>query len=101
MRGEGTANLAAAARAAGASRLIAQSIAWDLPPEMAARLDEHERTVLKFCGDGLVLRYGQFYGPGTYYEDEPPEQPRIEIDEAARRTLSALEAPCGVILVTD
>jgi nucleoside-diphosphate-sugar epimerase len=40
MREEGTRNLVAAARAAGASRFIAQSVAWDLAPEFAARLEE-------------------------------------------------------------
>jgi nucleoside-diphosphate-sugar epimerase len=101
MREEGTRNLVAAARAAGASRFIAQSIAWDLPPESAARLDEHERMVHEFPGTGIVLRYGQFYGPGTYYEDEPPESPRIEIDEAARRTLPSLKAPAGTIVIAE
>lgn len=66
IREEGTKNLVAAARAAGASRFIAQSIAWDLPPDMAGRLEEHERMTHEFPGVGIVLRYGQFYGPGTY-----------------------------------
>ncbi len=101
MREEGTANLVHAARAAGASRFIAQSIAWDLAPEFAARLEEHERLTLGFHGVGVVLRYGQFYGPGTYYEDEPPEPPRIEIAEAAQRTLKALDAPGGVIVIAE
>lgn len=101
MREEGTANLVAAARAGGATRLIAQSIAWDLPPEMAARLDEHERMVHEFGGVGVVLRYGQFYGPGTYYEEDPPDPPRIEIDEAARRTLPSLKAPTGTIVIAE
>jgi nucleoside-diphosphate-sugar epimerase len=101
MREEGTANLVHAARAAGAGRFIAQSIAWDLAPEYAGRLEEHERLTLGFPGTGIVLRYGQLYGPGTYYEDEPPESPRIEVAEAARRTLRALEAPTGTIVVAE
>ena len=101
MREEGTANLVHAARAAGASRFIAQSIAWDLPPEAAARLEEHERLSLGFHGIGVVLRYGQFYGPGTYYEEDPPEQPRVEVGEAARKTIKALDAPTGVLTITD
>ena len=51
---------------------------------------------------GVVVRYGTFYGPGTYSESErmsPP--PRIHIDEAARRTLPLLEAPSGVVVVAD
>lgn len=87
MREEGTRNLVDAARAGGASRFIAQSIAWDLPPGMAARLDEHERMVHEFGGVGIVLRYGQFYGPGTYYEEDPPESP-------ASRSTKPPAAPC-------
>jgi nucleoside-diphosphate-sugar epimerase len=101
MREEGTANLVHAARAAGASRFLAQSIAWDLAPEYAERLEEHERLTLGFHGAGVVLRYGQFYGPGTYFEDEPPDPPRIEIAEAARRTLHALDEPTGVVLIAE
>ena len=101
MREVGTKNLVDAARAAGASRFIAQSIAWDLPPEMASRLEEHERMVHEFPGVGIVLRYGQFYGPGTYYEAEPPDPPRIQIDAAACQTVSSLEAESGVVEIVD
>jgi nucleoside-diphosphate-sugar epimerase len=101
MREEGTKNLVDAARAGGASRFIAQSIAWGPPAETAARLGEHERMVHEFGGVGIVLRYGQFYGPGTYYEEDPPEHPRIEIDEAARRTLPSLKAPAGTIVIAE
>jgi nucleoside-diphosphate-sugar epimerase len=99
MRIEGTANLLAAARAAGATRFVAQSVAWELPGEGAASIAELEATVLE--AGGGVVRYGQFYGPGTYYEDGPPEPPRIQIDAAARRTLPALEAPSGVITIVE
>ena len=99
MREEGTANLVHAARAAGATRFHAQSIAWDLAPEYAERLEEHERLTLGFHGAGVVLRYGQFYGPGTYFEEDPPEPPAIEIGEAARRTMKYLDAPTGVITI--
>ena len=34
-----------------------------------------------------MLRYGQFYGPGTYNEQQPPEEPRVHIDRAAERTV--------------
>ena len=101
MREEGTANLVHAARAAGASRFLAQSIAWDLDPEYAGRLEEHERLTLGFHGAGVVLRYGQLYGPGTYYEEDPPEPPAIEIREAARRTMKCLDAPTGVVTIAE
>ena len=50
---------------------------------------------------GVVIRYGQFYGPGTYYETGPPDPPRIHVDDAARQTLPALAAPPGVTIVAD
>ena len=100
MRTEGTHNLLAAAAAAGASRFVAQSIAWELPGADATRaVSEHEAAVLG--ANGVVVRYGQFYGPGTYFEDEPAPPPRIQIDEAARRTLPALEAPAGILTIVD
>ena len=71
MRREGTDNLLAAARAAHATLAVG----------------------------GVVLRYGRFYGPGTWYEDELPAPPRIRMDEAARRTAGALDAPSGIITV--
>ncbi len=87
LRSEGTANLVAAAKAAGAERFIAQSIAFAyapgppgtvhaerdelLSPEQAPKefrrsagaVADLEREVLG--GGGVVLRYGYFYGPGS------------------------------------
>jgi nucleoside-diphosphate-sugar epimerase len=100
MRTEGTANLLAVARAAGTTRFVAQSIAWELPGEDAVKaVTAHEAAVLG--GGGVVVRYGQFYGPGTYFEDEPPPPPRIQVDEAASRTLATLGAPSGVITIVE
>ncbi len=89
VRSEGTRNLVAAAKAAGARRLIAESVAFFYAPEGDAVKDEDEplfldapppfgeaaktlvgleREVLEIEGiEGLVLRYGWLYGPGTYY----------------------------------
>jgi hypothetical protein len=99
MRREGTRNLLAAAEAAGASRFVAQSIAWQLPGDVGAAVNELERLLL--AADGVVLRYGRLYGPGTYYEHHKPEPPRVQVDEAARRTVPALDAAPGIIDVTD
>jgi hypothetical protein len=99
MRREGTRNLLAAAKAAGASRFVAQSIAWQLPGDAGAAVSELERLVL--AADGVVLRYGRLYGPGTYYENDKPEPPRVHVDEAARRTVPALDAASGIIDVKD
>jgi hypothetical protein len=40
-------------------------------------------------------------GPGTYYQDSPPDPPRIHLDDASRQTLPSLAAPPGVTLVVD
>jgi nucleoside-diphosphate-sugar epimerase len=88
-RFEGGHHLIEAAREAGAHRFLTQSVAFLYAPEGEMVKDEearpwtdapepfgagagptleHEREVLEAPGmDGLVLRYGQFYGPGTYY----------------------------------
>lgn len=47
------------------------------------------------------LRYGQLYGPGTYFEQEKPPSPHIHVDEAAVRAVPALSAPSGVIELTE
>lgn len=99
IRTEGTRNLLAAARAAGATRFLAQSIAWT-PPSGGKAVAEHERLVLD--AGGVVIRYGTFYGPGTYSgPDRVPPPPRIHVDEAARRTVQLLEAPPGVVVVAE
>jgi nucleoside-diphosphate-sugar epimerase len=99
MRTEGTRNLLAAAAQAGASRFLAQSIAWT-PPSGGEAVAEHERLVL--AAGGVVLRYGTFYGPGTYSgSGKVPPPPRIHVDEAARRTVALLTAPSGVVVVTE
>jgi uncharacterized protein YbjT (DUF2867 family) len=79
IRREGTRNLFAAAPDA---RVVAQSVAFPLSPEGAAACAELERLVAG--RGGVSLRLGRLHGPGTYYEDELPPEPRIHIDEAAR-----------------
>ena len=92
LRTEGTRILMEAAQAAGASRFIAQSIAFAYAPEGDTLAEEEERlyldapasfveiiqavdslekTVLEASGiEGFVLRYGYFYGPGTVYAED-------------------------------
>ncbi|HET8815426.1 MAG TPA: NAD(P)-dependent oxidoreductase [Solirubrobacterales bacterium] len=90
VREEGTRNLVAAAKAAGARRVVAESVAFfyesegglikdeeaplfrEPPARFAAGCDallSLERQVLE-AGEpeGVVLRCGWFYGPGTYYD---------------------------------
>ena len=99
IRRDGTRNLIAAASAAGARRLLAQSIAWKLPGDGGAAVEDLERMVLD--ARGVVLRYGRFYGPGTYSEDEAPSDPRIHIDSAAEQTVQVLTSGSGVMTIVD
>ena len=99
MRRDGTHNLVAAARAVGAPRIVAQSVAWEMSGDGLAAVQYLEGSVLD--AGGVVIRYGQLYGPGTYYETEPPPPPRVHVDDAARRTVPALDAEPGILVVTD
>jgi 2-alkyl-3-oxoalkanoate reductase len=141
-RAEGGHNLIEAARAAGVRRFITQGIAFIYAPEGGMIKDEeapawtdapepfrggvtamleHEREATQTPGiEGVVLRYGQFYGPGTYYATDGniAEQVRrrrfpvvgrgeamfsfVHIDDAASATVASLErgAP-GVYNVVD
>jgi len=108
IRTEGTRNLMAAARAAGAKRAIAQSIAFVYAPGKAPLresdpLDDSEaqrvtvegvraleRATLETPGiTGLVLRYGRLYGPGTWFEAPGGPGP-LTTDAAAQAALLAV-----------
>jgi nucleoside-diphosphate-sugar epimerase len=99
IRREGTSNLLAAARAAGAPQFIAQSVAWQLSGDGGASVADHEGLVL--AGGGVVLRYGRLYGPGTYYERKLPEHPRVHVDDASRRTIAALGSEPGILTIAE
>jgi nucleoside-diphosphate-sugar epimerase len=111
IREEGTRNLVDAALAAGSDRLIAQSIAWAYAPgpephEEGDPLDlraEGSRSVsiagvaaLEECVlngpplAGVVLRYGQLYGPGTGF-DKPPGRAPLHVNAAAYAALLSVE----------
>jgi nucleoside-diphosphate-sugar epimerase len=109
IRDEGTRNLVTAALAAGARRIVAQSIAFayaegTLPHTEEDRLATDaagragtsargvaslERQVLEAPLDGLVLRYGRLYGPGTG-SDAPTGQAPLHVDAAARAAALAV-----------
>ena len=99
LRREGTKNLLAAAHSAGVTRFLVQSVAWELPGDGGAAVVDMERSVLQ--ANGVVLRYGSFYGPGTYYEERIPDHPRIHVQAAASQTLAAIEAPSGVLFIVE
>ena len=100
IRTEGNQNLIDAARQSGSPKILAQSVAWQLPdgPDALA-VHELERVVL--AEGGVVLSYGQFYGPGTYNEAQVPAEPRVHIDRAADLTVEALGSATGVVVITD
>ena len=100
IRVEGTRNLIDAMTGLDEPKIVAQSIAWTPDPGPGAdAVNSLERAVL--AANGVVLRYGAFYGPGTYYEGELPAAPRVHIDTAAARTVAALDARSGILTVVD
>ena len=92
---EGTRNLLAAACVADTRWFVAQSIAW----RRGANITAHECAVRGF--GGVVLRYGQLYGPGTSYVDDLPPAPRIHVDVAAERTMAHLTGPAATVTIVD
>jgi len=141
IRSEGGANVLAAAQAAGVRRYLKQSIAfWGIPgagladeetplsldasPAVAADarlVTETERRLLETSNlEGIALRYGFFYGPGTWFNSDGDvgQQVRqqqfpivgngdgvwswIHIEDAARATVAAVEqGNRGVYLIVD
>jgi nucleoside-diphosphate-sugar epimerase len=122
VRTEGTRHLVEAARAAGAKRIVAQSIAWayapapkpfteDLPLDLDAEgargvsvrgVAALEQAVLNVEGmTGTVLRYGRFYGPGTGTEAPAGPSP-VHVEAAAWAALLAWRRGIGgVFNVTE
>jgi nucleoside-diphosphate-sugar epimerase len=111
VRDEGTRNLVNAAIAAGARRMIAQSILWTFAPgpEPHAESDPLDAKAEGNRGisvrgaialetltlnspplEGVVLRYGQLYGPGTH-ADKPSDQAPVHVDAAAYAALLAVD----------
>jgi nucleoside-diphosphate-sugar epimerase len=142
LRAEATPHLMAAAQAAGVRRVVCQSISFLTAPEGPPIHDEDARVYLDapaaFAGavkatdtmersvigtpgvEGVVLRYGFFYGPGTAYATDGATAAEIRkrrfpivgkgtgissfvhIDDAAAATVLALDggAP-GIYNVCD
>jgi nucleoside-diphosphate-sugar epimerase len=145
LRTEGTDHLLAAGRAVGARRFVAQSYAgWPfartggpvkgeedpLDPDPPARLREGHEAIRYLenavtsidWGEGIVLRYGGFYGPGTSLSSDPhaemvePIMQRkfpvigdgggvwsfVQIEDAATATVAAVErGKTGIYNVVD
>ena len=141
LRTEGTRNLMRGATAAGARRLISQSIAWAYAPTEGLWTEEdrlwleapepwgrsvnavaalEEATLGDGGVEGVVLRYGFFYGPGSAYAsdgstaamvrkrafpvvgDGAAVYSYIHVDDAAAATVAALDhGPPGAYNVVD
>lgn len=142
LRGKAGPALAGAAAEAGAKRLIVQSVCFfyastgkavhseddpliELPPELpqaqgAIALEALERSAVETPGiDGVVLRYGFFYGPGSAYASDGgwAEDVRrrrlpivgkgtgifsfVQMDDAVSATIAALDRGSGIHNVCD
>ena len=124
IRDIGTRHLVDAALAAGARRMVAQSGAWLYADGPTPHVEEHplrtptdaprdaslrgilvlERLVTGTPDhEGIVLRYGFFYGPHTSWprRDDAP-RPRVSVEAAARATALAVQSgPPGIYNVVD
>lgn len=88
-----------AARAAGARRLAVESVAFPLEGAAAEAVASLEQDALGSGLEALVIRFGNLWGPGTWY-DEPPELPRVHVEEAGRRAAELITTgPCGIHIV--
>jgi nucleoside-diphosphate-sugar epimerase len=113
VREEGTRKLVAAALACGARRMVAESIAWVYAPgsEPHAESDPMETPAAGDAGvtlhgvialeravldspplEGMVLRYGRLYGPGTHSATPAADSP-VHVDAAAYAAFLAID--CG------
>jgi nucleoside-diphosphate-sugar epimerase len=140
LRQEVSGTLVDAARRAGARRVVAQSISfayapgpgvrtesdplWTDAPGQIARLTRavaglEAATLAPGPSDGVVLRYGSFYGPGTSFAPGglyatllakrllplPGEGGGlfgfVHVDDAAAATVAALDGPPGVFNLVD
>jgi 2-alkyl-3-oxoalkanoate reductase len=141
VRLEGGGNLYSAAVANGVERYIQQStgffygpgqglasetdsLAHDAPPAVAGSVATYQKIEDRLFSspkiEGVALRYGFFYGPGTYYDLEDGSQtvqiregqyPVIEpgsavysfihVEDAAKATVAGLKIPPGVYNIVD
>ena len=104
LREVGTRNLVEAAIAGGVTRMIVQSVAFAYAPgprpydetcplnvasedrtaaATARGVASLEQQVLNAPFDGVVLRYGRFYGPGTWFTTPPPLGTAVHVEAAA------------------
>jgi nucleoside-diphosphate-sugar epimerase len=123
----GTRHLVDAAHAAGVRRIVAQSIAFAYGPGTApAREDEPLdpaqvgvialETAVAEIETAVVLRFGLFHGPGTWYAldgamagaaragslvADDAVTSFVHVDDAAAAAVAALDWPAGAVNVCD
>jgi nucleoside-diphosphate-sugar epimerase len=122
VREEGARNLVEAALAAGARRFVAQSLAWVYAPGPLPHTEDHPldrdargAAAISVAGvlalerlalgspplEGVVLRYGQLYGPRTWNAAQTGPAP-VHVDAAAHAALLAVETPhLGVFNIAE
>jgi nucleoside-diphosphate-sugar epimerase len=140
VRWEGGGNVLAAAQKCGVRRIIVQSSAYWYRPDGPAVKDEDqplytdapepigqavrtmeavEKRAQESGLEAVILRYGMFYGPGTWYSADGDVGLQVKarkfplvgegeglfsfvhVDDAARATAKAVTAPPGVYNVVD
>ncbi|GAB7191582.1 NAD(P)-dependent oxidoreductase [Kineococcus sp. NUM-3379] len=135
LRRIGTRHLVEAAQQIGVRRVVAQSISWIYRPGTTPAVEddpqdsgapEPRRTtvaavanlesIVLGCAEGVVLRYGQLYGPRTWYAREgrfgqaaragllpvtDAVTSFVHVEDAARAAVQALHWPSGVVNVVD
>ncbi len=135
LRIEGTRNLVDAARAVGVRRIVAQSLASAYAPGPGAAREEEPLDRLappprgsmvagvmaleeaaRELPEAVILRYGFFYGPGTWYtrggwaeqqlyrgelKAGPGLISFVHVEDAAAAALLALSWPAGTVNVVD
>ena len=126
LRQVGTDNLVDAALAAGIDRIIAQSVAWVFPDGQSAATEtdptipgtpvHHLEARVAEMPHSTILRFGMFYGPGTWYAPggrvaqavmagAVPATPAItsfaHADDAIDAIIQALDWPDGTYHVVD
>jgi len=140
LRVEGGQNVLNAARAAGARRYIIQStgfyyapgpglahetdpLALNASPAISANVRTYTQLENRTLGaeglEGVALRYGFFYGPGTWFRPDGDAAHQVleqrypiagsgsgvwswvHVEDAAAATVAALECPAGVYNIVD
>lgn len=101
IRLEGGPVVTAAAVACGARRLVVESLAFHAGAATDAAVASLEANALGSGLETVVLRFGRFWGPGTWSQ-APAPPPTVHVTEAGRRAAELLLDPApGIHVVAD